>query len=166
MLEHKDIKGTIEFDKDTKMIFGKLVGVNGLVMYEANNAVEFEKNFISAVDDYIKMCEENDLPIKKEYKGVFNVRTTPLLHEKLILLAEQRKTKLNSIVNEAFEEFIDKMSVGNTLKYNFIIPSLSKKCTEERYHLIKENFISFRSQNLNKVKKETLHKIRKDKHIN
>ncbi len=166
MLEHKDIKGTIEFDKETKMIFGKLVGVNGLVMYEADNAAEFEKNFISAVDDYIKMCEENDLSVKKEYKGVFNVRTTSLLHEKLILIAEERKLKLNSIVNEAFEEYVGKMYIGNTSKYSLVIPTISPAYTSRNFDLIKENFISFKTPDLIKVKKEAIHKFRRDKNIN
>lgn len=106
MLEHRDIKGTVEFDNETKMFFGKLTGVNGLVMYEADNATEFEKNFISAVDEYIQVCEDNEMPIKKEYKGVFNVRTTPEIHEKLIEISQERNTKLNTIVNEAFDVYL------------------------------------------------------------
>ncbi|AYM99229.1 hypothetical protein [Chryseobacterium sp. 3008163] len=69
MLKHRDIKGTVEFDQETKMFFGELVGINGLVMYEADNGDDFEKNFISAVDEYIKMCEDNEMSIKKNLKA-------------------------------------------------------------------------------------------------
>ncbi|MGG7471139.1 type II toxin-antitoxin system HicB family antitoxin [Chryseobacterium arthrosphaerae] len=106
MLEYRDIKGTVEFDQETKMFFGKLVEINGLVMYEAENAEEFEKNFISAVDEYIQMCEENEMPIKKEYKGVFNVRTSPEIHERLVGIAIERGTRLNTIINEAFDLYL------------------------------------------------------------
>ncbi|WP_426480847.1 type II toxin-antitoxin system HicB family antitoxin [Chryseobacterium sp. R2ACT005] len=106
MLEHKDIKGTVEFDQETTMFFGKLIGVNGLVMYEAENAEEFAKNFITAVEDYIKMCEENEMPIKKEYKGVFNVRTSPEIHERLFTTSVERGVKLNAIINEAFDFYL------------------------------------------------------------
>lgn len=111
MLEHKDIKGTVEFDKETKMFFGKLIGVNGLIMYEAENAGDFEENFISAVEDYIQMCEENELPIKKEYKGVFNVRTSQENHEKLVAISEQKGKKLNAIINEAFDVYFASLSI-------------------------------------------------------
>lgn len=106
MLEHRDIKGTVEFDQETKMFFGKLIGVNGLVMYEAENAQEFEKNFISAVDEYIQMCEENGMPIKRDFKGVFNVRTSPENHERLFTISEGRGLKLNAIINEALDYYL------------------------------------------------------------
>lgn len=106
MLEHREIKGTVEFDQETKMFFGKLLEINGLVMYEAESAKDFEKNFISAVDEYIQMCEENEMPIKKEYKGVFNVRTSPEMHKGLADIAIERGVKLNAIINEAFNLYL------------------------------------------------------------
>ncbi|WNI34682.1 type II toxin-antitoxin system HicB family antitoxin [Chryseobacterium sp. SG20098] len=112
MLEHKDIKGTVEFDQETTMFFGKLIGVNGLVMYEAENAEEFAKNFVTAVEDYIQMCEENEMPIKKEYKGVFNVRTSPENHERLFTISEERGIKLNAVINEAFDFYLAALSKG------------------------------------------------------
>lgn len=117
-VEHRGIKGTIEFDQQSKMFIGKLIGVNGAVMYEALDAKEFETNFISAVDEYINICESNDFPIKKEFKGVFNVRTTPEIHEKLNLLAIESGTKINTLVNNALILYVESM-ITNSFSNQF-----------------------------------------------
>ena len=105
-IKHKNISGTLDFDEESKMFFGKLIGINGVVMYEGENATEFQNNFISAVEDYINFCEEKKIPIMREFKGVFNVRTTPEIHEALNILSIESGEKINSLVNESLKSFL------------------------------------------------------------
>ena len=105
-IKHKNIYGTIDFDEESKMFFGKLIGINGVVMYEGENAVEFHDNFISAVDEYIHFCEKKKISVMREFKGVFNVRTTPEIHETLNNLSIETGEKINFLVNESLKSFL------------------------------------------------------------
>lgn len=104
-IEHKGIKGTVEFDLENKIFYGKLVGVNGAVMYEAQNTEDFYRNFTEAIDNYIDTCERNGIPIEREYKGIFNIRVAPKLHKKLADTAQLQDVKLNSLVNDIFKSY-------------------------------------------------------------
>lgn len=105
-LKHKNILGTIDFDADSKVMFGQLIDVNGVVMYEGENAKEFHENFISAVDEYIQFCEEKQIPVMRTFKGVFNVRTTPEIHQALNTLSIETGEKINSLVNKSLKSFL------------------------------------------------------------
>jgi predicted HicB family RNase H-like nuclease len=105
-LKHKNIFGTIDFDEESKMMFGQLIDVNGVIMYEGENAKEFHENFISAVEDYILLCEEKKIPIMRTFKGVFNVRTTPEIHQALNTLSIETGEKINSLVNKSLKSFL------------------------------------------------------------
>jgi len=127
-IEHKGIKGTVEFDQESKMFFGKLIGINGVVLYEGTEASEFNTNFLSAVEEYIALCKQNGIPLKKEFKGVFNVRTTPEIHENLNFISLNTGVKINTIVNQALTAFLQNAgSTGTIIEANPEIPTATKK---------------------------------------
>ncbi|MDR4954238.1 type II toxin-antitoxin system HicB family antitoxin [Chryseobacterium sp. ES2] len=110
ILEHRGIKGSVEYDIENQIFYGKLLNINGAVMYEAVESKEFFENFREAVDEYIEDCEEHNIPIKKEFKGSFNVRTSPGTHEKLFTISEQKGIKLNTAINEAFDYYLSSLT--------------------------------------------------------
>lgn len=61
--KYKDYAGTIEYDSEDKIHYGKVLftNENHLVNYEAENIVELEEEFHKAVDDYLEFCKEIDL---------------------------------------------------------------------------------------------------------
>lgn len=56
-LEYKGYRTTLSFSKDCKMFSGVIKDIEQLVYFECNNEDEIEKEFILAVDRYIKMLE-------------------------------------------------------------------------------------------------------------
>jgi predicted HicB family RNase H-like nuclease len=44
----------------------------------------------------------------KPFKGSFNVRLRPELHMKAAMFAEERDMKLNAVINDALQEYIEK----------------------------------------------------------
>ncbi|WP_278352945.1 type II toxin-antitoxin system HicB family antitoxin [Chryseobacterium gleum] len=110
ILEHRGIKGSVEYDIENQIFYGKLLNINGAVMYEAVESKEFFENFKEAVDEYIEDCEEHNIPIKKEFKGSFNVRTSPETHERLFMISEEKGIKLNAVINEAFDYYLSSIS--------------------------------------------------------
>jgi predicted HicB family RNase H-like nuclease len=55
------------------------------------------------VDEHVKDCEAENIPVEKSYKGSFNVRLTPDLHRKAAISARINGTTLNTFVKESIE---------------------------------------------------------------
>ena len=106
ILKHKGYFGTIDFSLPDDTIFGKIIGIDDLVTYEAKTLGELKETFIEAIDDYLDTCKEIGKKPNKNFSGVFNVRTSNVLHKELSFLATSRKMKLNEVVNIAFDYLI------------------------------------------------------------
>jgi predicted HicB family RNase H-like nuclease len=79
-------------------------------MYEGSTADELIHGFHTAVDDYLIACEEHGIEPEVPYKGSFNVRITPGLHERLARYAIGSGRSLNSCVQEALERYVAAVS--------------------------------------------------------
>ena len=108
--EYKGYHTRIEFDYDSLTLYGKIEGIDDLVLFESEDATKIEDEFHSAVDDYLAFCEEVGKEPEKEYKGVFNVRVAPELHRALSTIAFRTSETLNSVVETALESFVDSVS--------------------------------------------------------
>lgn len=61
LMKYKGYTGTVEFSADDNILYGKVTGINGLISYEGKNSDELCKNFKASVEDYLEMCEENEI---------------------------------------------------------------------------------------------------------
>lgn len=102
-LKHKNYFGSVEFSSEDNVLYGKILGINDLVSYEAESVQELKTAFIEAVEDYLETCNALGKEPNKFYKGVFNVRTSNEKHRALAIIAEKKKIKLNELVNKAFD---------------------------------------------------------------
>lgn len=106
MLEYKGYYGTVEFSDADNVLFGKVVGVSGLISYEGDSVQRLREDFEEAVDSYLEMCEEKGIEPEKAYRGKFNVRVSPELHRTLALYAAAHGQTLNSTVEEAIRHHL------------------------------------------------------------
>jgi predicted HicB family RNase H-like nuclease len=106
-LKHKNYFGSVEFSAEDTVLYGKIIGINDLVTYEAVSVEDLKNAFIEAVEDYLETCKDLNKSPDKFFKGVFNVRTSNSVHRSLALLAEKKKMKLNEVVNKAFDFLIE-----------------------------------------------------------
>lgn len=60
ILEYKGYHTKIEFDSDALVVRGKIEGIKDLVNFESSNLVLIEKEFHTAVDEYLEFCKEVD----------------------------------------------------------------------------------------------------------
>jgi predicted HicB family RNase H-like nuclease len=111
-LEYKGYTGTIEYSKEDGLLFGKVLGIRGLISYEGITGKELEADFIAAIDSYIADCKQDGVAPEKAFKGSFNVRISPKLHRKAALLAMEAKMSLNSFVSESIRQKIIKETGG------------------------------------------------------
>jgi predicted HicB family RNase H-like nuclease len=109
-LEYKGYTGSIEYSKEDGKLYGKVLGIKGLISYEGDTGIKLEADFIDAIDTYIAYCIKDRIVPEKPFKGSFNVRISPKLHRKAALLAMEEKTSLNSFVAESIRERIIKES--------------------------------------------------------
>ncbi len=58
VMEYKDYIGSVHFEADDEIFFGKIEAINDLVMFEGQSVQELKKAFHDAVDDYLATCEK------------------------------------------------------------------------------------------------------------
>ena len=100
-LEYKSYTGTIEYSKEDGLLYGKVLGIPGLISYEGSTGKELEADYIAAIHSYLADCKQESIAPEKPFKGSFNVRISPKLHQKAALLAMEDKISLNSFVAES-----------------------------------------------------------------
>jgi len=106
ILRYKGYSAKPEYSVDDKIFYGKILGIDDLVDFSAENAKDLEHEFQSAVDDYIEFCKEIGKEPQKEYSGMFNVRISPDLHQKISALAQSEGVSLNKAVEQAIAAFV------------------------------------------------------------
>lgn len=107
-LVYKGYTGSIEYSKEDDLLYGKALGIQGLISYEGATGRELEADFIKAIDTYLLECKLGGIEPEKPFKGSFNVRISPQLHQKAALLAMSENSSLNNFVAESIRERIIK----------------------------------------------------------
>ena len=100
-LEYKGYTGTIEYSKEDELLFGRVLGIKGLLSYEGPTGKQLEHDFRGVIDTYISDCEAKNVKPEKPFKGSFNVRIPSELHRDAALKAMELNTSMNSFVSES-----------------------------------------------------------------
>ncbi len=106
VLSYKNYNGTVEYSREDRCLFGKVIGIKSLLSYEGSSVQELEDGFKSVIDEYLNDCEERGVVPEQPYKGSFNVRISPELHRAVALYAMESGKSLNATVEEALMCFI------------------------------------------------------------
>lgn len=106
VLQYRDFIGSVHFNSDDNIFFGKIEGINDLVTFEGATVGEIRTSFEEAVHDYLELCKMTGKEIFKSYKGSFNVRIAPELHKKAALLSQMMGISLNQFIKNAIEHEI------------------------------------------------------------
>ena len=106
LLSHKGYSGSVETSVTDNVLHGKILFINDLVTYEADNIPQLKAEFVAAVNDYLDTCAQIGKIPQKSCSGQYNVRVTPELHR----LAQQRAaevgTSLNAVTASALECYL------------------------------------------------------------
>ena len=60
LLDYKGYYGTVEYSMADNVLFGKVLGIKGLISYEGDSVQALKQDFKDAIDDYLEMCAENN----------------------------------------------------------------------------------------------------------
>jgi len=106
VLQYKGYTGSVAFDAEDKIFYGRVLGIRALIGFEGTTVEDLEKDFHAGVDDYIAMCAEKGIEPEKPFKGTFNIRLDPSLHQRLVTHAMGEGKTLNAFIKEALEKAV------------------------------------------------------------
>ena len=89
MMKYKGYYGSVHFDPDDLVFYGKLEFINSLVNFEGETAKEIDNAFKEAVNDYLSTCAQRAIEPEKPFKGSLNVRIGRDRHEKSAIMAKE-----------------------------------------------------------------------------
>lgn len=105
-IKYKDFIATIRFNAEDEVFHGKLEGVNDLITFESETVAKLKLAMKEAVEDYLEICVSIGKDPRKSFKGTFNVRIKPQLHERASLKSVEEGVSLNQIVEKAIEGYL------------------------------------------------------------
>lgn len=107
MMKYKGFYGSVHFDANTPIFYGKLEFIKALVSYEATNAKGIKKAFEEAVDDYLSFCKNEKITPESPFKGSLNVRLGHELHERVALAAMNQDVSINHYICSVLKNVIN-----------------------------------------------------------
>ena len=108
MLQHRGYDGSVEFSAEDRMMHGRVIGIRDMISFGGTSVRELEKNFRDAVNEYLEFCEKRGKVPDKPFKGNLNVRLRDGLHTKAAIFAEKNDVKINTVINDALDEYLAK----------------------------------------------------------
>lgn len=136
VLEYNGYYGGTDISVEDGVIFGKILYINDLVTFEADNLQDLYTAFKEAVDDYLEFCESNGKAPDKSFKGSFNVRISPENHKRAAIESAKLNITLNQYVEQAIIEKLDL----NTLSQEHAIISSEIKSLGNSVQAMNNNF--------------------------
>ena len=103
-LKYKKYVGTVQFDADDLIFHGHVLGINDIISFEGSSVAELEQDFKAAIDDYFETCRKISKEQEKPFKGAFNLRLDPSLHEILVTGAMSEGKTLNAFVKDVIQK--------------------------------------------------------------
>lgn len=105
-MKYNGFLGSVNYSDTDEVFYGKLECITDLITFEGTTVKELKQAFEEAVEDYIVTCKEIGKEPQKPFKGVFNVRVKPELHQKAAIIAIEKHVTLNQVVAEALTKYV------------------------------------------------------------
>lgn len=107
VIKYKDFIGSVHFDSEDEIFYGKIEGINDLVTFEGREVKELKKAFQEAVEDYMSICADLNKNPHKSFKGSFNIRINPELHRLAYQIATLEGVSLNQLIQDAISHEVN-----------------------------------------------------------
>jgi predicted HicB family RNase H-like nuclease len=108
MMKYKSYYGSVHYNDDDKVFYGKVEFIRALVSYEGTDVKLLRKAFEEAVDDYLQTCKEQGKEPERPFKGSFNIRIGTNLHQRIAVEAMKKGITLNKYIVTVLEKEAEK----------------------------------------------------------
>jgi predicted HicB family RNase H-like nuclease len=106
VMKYKEFIGSVRYSGEDETFYGKLEGIDDLIMFEGDSVKDLNLAFKEAVEDYKELCLQTGKQLGKSYKGSFNVRIDPDLHIKAAKKSVELGLSLNKFVEKAIADLL------------------------------------------------------------
>ncbi len=106
MMRYKDYFGSVHFSDEDNVFYGRVEFIRALVSYEGTDVATLRQAFQEAVDDYLQTCAEQGKQPEKPFKGSFNVRISPQLHQRIAASAASKGLTINKYIADILERYV------------------------------------------------------------
>jgi len=103
MMRYRDYFGSVHYSDEDRVFFGRVEFIRALVSYEGTDVDSLRQAFEEGVDDYLDTCREQGTTPEKPFKGSFNVRLGPDLHQRIAIAAARKGVSLNKYIADVLE---------------------------------------------------------------
>jgi predicted HicB family RNase H-like nuclease len=103
MIKYKGYCGSVHFKDEDDIFYGRVEFIRALVSYEGMDVKSLRQAFHEAVDAYLKTCEEQGRQPERPFKGSFNIRISPQLHQRIAAHAAGKGMTINKYIAEILE---------------------------------------------------------------
>jgi predicted HicB family RNase H-like nuclease len=103
-MSYKGQIARIEFSEDDGLFLGRLLGINDVVGFHADNVPGLHAAFEEAVDDYLETCAKVGKPPQKPASGKMMLRVPPEVHRAALVAAQAAGTSLNQWAAQALQQ--------------------------------------------------------------
>ena len=104
VMEHKGYLGSIEYSQEDNVMYGKVMGINSLIMYEGTNIQELKNEFENMVDDYLDMCARNGVEPEIPSGDEINITLDPETRRQVNKLIQAQNITLNKLIELSLKE--------------------------------------------------------------
>ena len=94
-MAYKGYTARIDFDDRENILVGRLLGIQDVIGFHADNTAELRLAFMDAVDDYLEACEKIGKSPEKPASGKLLLRIPPELHAAAQIKAKVAGKSLN-----------------------------------------------------------------------
>lgn len=67
-LSYKGYYGSVEYSLEDDVLYGKVIGIKGLLSYEGQTLDELRKDFQGVIDEYLKIARLKGLCLKSRIR--------------------------------------------------------------------------------------------------
>lgn len=103
-MHYKGYYGSVHFDDEDLIFYGKICFIKALISYEATDAKGLKAAFVEAIEDYLAMCANENIEPETPFKGSLNVRLGNELHRNVAIEAQRRNMSINKFIANTLEQ--------------------------------------------------------------
>lgn len=108
MMKYKEYYGSVHYSEEDRVLYGKIEFIRALVSYEGTNVESLRRAFEESVDNYLDTCKQQGREPERPFKGSFNVRIGPELHQRVAAAAAELGVTLNSYIANMLKKETEK----------------------------------------------------------
>lgn len=101
-----NMKAKIEFDQDTELFRGEILGLTGTADFYGKTVAELKREFKKSLEVYLDECTRRGIVPYKSYSGKFVARVGPDIHEMISIAAAEEDKTLNTWVKNTLTQAV------------------------------------------------------------